>query len=153
MSTSIKTDSEIFSYRFFTDKWMFLVVVWFYVVIKYQLLPHVITDVYLPFILCFIKFMWTKSSYIRVQNEKIVYCHKELPTYLKKQVSAKKIFRVYFKVLFFTATDRQYCLIEYYDNADNIKNMLINLERFSNSEKARASIISFCKRNGIEIIY
>jgi hypothetical protein len=151
MSTGLA--QKRFSYRFFTDKWMFVVVLWFYFVITYQLLPNIITDVYLPFILCFVKFAWTKSSYIQFNNDSFLYCHKELPTYLKKQLNAKSIVRVYLKVLFFTTIDKQYCLIEYQGEEQKIKNLLLNLERFTHPEMVKLSIISFCKKNNIEIIY
>ena len=144
---------ERYSYKFFTDKWIFLVVGWFYLVIHYKLLPNMITDVYLPFILCAIKILWTKGSYIRVYDSHMVYCHKELPTYFKKSLEAKQIKRVYFKVLFFTMTDKEYCLVEYIDDKSKMKNLMINLERFVHPDRARLSLVSFCKRNNIEIIY
>ena len=149
----MSTTCERYSYRFFTDTWMFAVVVWFYLVIRFQLMPGFITDVYLPFILCFIKFIWTKTSYIKVYDDKIIYCHKELPTYLKATIEAKNIKRMYFKVLFFTMIDKQYCLVEYTDDNDKIKSLLLNLERFPNPDRIRSSLVSFCKHNNIEIIY
>lgn len=145
--------SEKYSYRFFTDKWMFLVVVGFYLVIRYKLLPGFITDVYLPFILCAMKFIWTKTSYVKVDGDLLTYSHKELPTYFRIQLSASRIKRMYFKVLFFTMIDRQYCLVEYLDENFKIKSLLINIERFSRPEKTRMALIAFCKRNNIEIIY
>ena len=143
---------ERYTYRFFTDKWVLLLVVWFFLVIKFKLLPNSITDVYVPFILCGIKMLWTKGSYIRVYSENIVYCHKELPTYLKKRLAASQIKRVYFKTLFFTMTDKDYCLIEYLDDKSRIKSLLINLERFMHPERAKQSLEAFCKRNNIETI-
>ncbi|MEI6093574.1 MAG: hypothetical protein WCQ47_07860 [bacterium] len=60
---------------------------------------------------------------------------------------------MYFKVLFFTMIDKQYGLVEYIDHKDRIKSMILNLERFSHPERVRSSLIAFCKRNNIEIIY
>lgn len=150
MSTSTY---EKYSYRFFTDKWMFLVVIGFYLVIRFKLMPGFITDVYLPFILCAMKFIWTKTSYVKMENDILTYSHKELPTYFRIELPANKIKRMYFKVLFFTMIDRQYCLVEYVDENSKIKSLLINLERFSRPEKTRLALIAFCKRNNIEIIY
>ncbi len=144
---------ERYTYKFFTDKWMLLVIGWFFLVIRFKLLPNTITDVYLPFILCAIKILWTKGSYIRVYESQLVYCHKELPTYFKKALDAKQIKRVYFKVLFFTMTDKEYCLVEYLDEKSKLKSLMINLERFVHPDRARLSLESFCKRNNIEIIY
>jgi hypothetical protein len=158
MSTNMKDISSVpqkrvYNYRFFTDKWMLLVVIWFCVVIYFKLMPAFITDVYLPFILCFFKFWWTKSSFIRVMDDKFVYCHKEIPTYMLKEFPAKNILRMYFKVLFFTTIDRQYCLVEYYDDNKEIKSLLLNLDRYTHPEFVRLTLISFCKNNNIEIIY
>ncbi|MEI6079897.1 MAG: hypothetical protein WCQ53_04595 [bacterium] len=149
----MSTTCEKYSYRYFTDKWMLLVVIWFYFVIRYQLMPGFITDVYLPFILCFAKFIWTKTSYIRIFDDRITYCHKELATYLKKTIYAKDIKRMYFKVLFFTMIDKQYGLVEYSGDDDKINSLLLNLERFPNPDRVRSSLVTFCKRNNIEIIY
>ncbi|MFH1223701.1 MAG: hypothetical protein V1647_05100, partial [Pseudomonadota bacterium] len=61
---------EKYSYKFFTDKWIFLLIIGFYVVIRFRLMPGFITDVYLPFILCLIKIIWTKTSYIKIFDKK-----------------------------------------------------------------------------------
>jgi hypothetical protein len=82
-----------------------------------------------------------------------MYCHKELPTYLKATIYAKDIKRMYFKVLFFTMIDKQYGLVEYAGKDEKIKSLLLNLERFSNPDRIRASLVTFCKKNNIEIIY
>ena len=144
---------EKYSYKFFTDKWILLLIILFYVVIRFKLMPGFITDVYLPFVLCFIKIIWTKTSYIKVYDNKIIYCHKELPTYLKQTLTAGSIKRMYFKVLFFTMIDREYCLIEYMDEHSKLKSRLLNLERFHHPDRVRLSLVAFCKRNNIEIIY
>jgi hypothetical protein len=144
---------EKYTYKFFTDKWMFIVVLWFYFVIRFQLMPGFITDVYLPFILCFAKFIWTKTSYIKIYDDHIEYRHKEFPTYFSNSLSATKIRRIYFKVLFFTMIDKQYCLIEYEDNKSKIQSQLLNMERFPNPDRVRASLLAFCKRNNIETIH
>jgi hypothetical protein len=147
------TTYEKYYYKFFTDKWMFLVVAWFYVVIRYNLLPNIITDVYIPFIICFIKFLWTRSSSIKVFKDSIRYKHKELATYFNISIDASTITSVYFKVLFFSITDNEFCLIEYKDKKGRIKELLINLDRFQNPERLRASILSFCKNHKIKIIF
>jgi hypothetical protein len=116
-------------------------------------MPSFITDVYLPFVLCFAKFIWTKTSYIKIYDDRIEYRHKEFPTYFASTLSAAEIKRVYFKVLFFTMIDKQYCLVEYEDKKNKIKSLLLNMERFPNPERVRSSLVSFCKRNNIEIIY
>jgi hypothetical protein len=116
-------------------------------------MPGFITDVYLPFILCFAKFIWTKTSYIKIYDDHIEYRHKEFPTYFSNSLSATKIRRIYFKVLFFTMIDKQYCLIEYEDNKSKIQSQLLNMERFPNPDRVRASLLAFCKRNNIETIH
>ncbi|MCX6113487.1 MAG: hypothetical protein NTY22_09470 [Proteobacteria bacterium] len=60
---------------------------------------------------------------------------------------------MYFKILFFTMIDKQYGLVEYVNKDEKIRSLLLNLERFSNPDRVRSSLIAFCKRNNIEIIY
>jgi len=144
--------TERFSYKFFTDKWVFAVVIGLVLNKKYNIAPGVITDVYLPFILCAIKAWWTKTSFIDISPNKIVYCHKELATYQKRTFNASGITKIYFKVLFFTTIDEQYCLFEYSDRGGKIKNFIININKFRYPERVRLGIVNFAKKNNITIV-
>jgi hypothetical protein len=54
-------------------------------------------------------------------------------------------------ILFFSITEKEYCIIEYDENS-KIKSLLINLDRFENTERIKNSLISFFKENGIRIL-
>ena len=148
MKLSKKKNFQKFNYKFFTDKWMFGVIIFFYIIIRYKLMPNTITDIYTPFIISFLKIIWTKTSNIKIYKDKIVYHHKEFPTYLRKEIKVKNIKRIHFRTLFFTFSDCQYALIEYKSG----KTLLINLSRFARPKRTRTSIIDFCKKNKIETV-
>lgn len=138
-----------FNYKFLTDYWVILFLVVFYILLKLHFAAVFLVGFYAPVVLSGIKILWTKTSNVKIFKDKLIFHHKELPTYLRDELKAENIKKIIFKTFSFSFGESEYCLISRKSLA--AKEVLINLSRFSRSKELKNEIKEFAQKHKIPV--
>lgn len=145
----MSTNYKRFNYKFLTDYWIIALLALFYVFLKLEWLMIELYDFYTPLSLVLIKIIWTKTSNIKIYKDRLIFHHKELPTYFRTELLREDIKKIAFKSFSFPFGESEYCLISSKINLE--KEILITMSNFKRQKEVKNSIIDFAKKNKIAI--